>query len=69
MAAWCAPFGNGSNADRRAPGLALANPGSGSVTFTLPSGTFTDLYGAVQGPTVTLAPGAGVVLLASSPQC
>jgi hypothetical protein len=50
-------------------GLAIANPGKGGVTFTLPSGTFTDLYGAKQGASVSLAAGAGIVLLASATQC
>jgi hypothetical protein len=50
-------------------GIAIANPGKSSVTFTLPSGKLTDLHGATQGATVTLGPGSGVVLLASAPQC
>lgn len=50
-------------------GLAIANPSGQSVTFTLPSGTFKDLYGATAGATVTLGATSGIVLLASSPQC
>jgi len=49
--------------------IAIANPGKASVTFTLPGGKLTDLHGAVQGATITLVAGSGVVLLASSPQC
>ena len=50
-------------------GLAIVNPSTQSVTFTLPSGTFTDLYGSAAGATVTLAATSAIVLLASAPQC
>jgi len=50
-------------------GLAIVNPSHGSATFTLPAGTFKDLYGATVGPTVTLGGTSGIVLLASAPQC
>ncbi len=50
-------------------GVAVANPSTASVTFTLPSGTFADLHGTTQGATVTLPAASGIVLLASSPQC
>jgi hypothetical protein len=50
-------------------GLAIANPGNVSITFTLPSGTFADLYGAKQGATISLGAGAGIVLIASASQC
>jgi hypothetical protein len=50
-------------------GLAIVKPSASSVTFTLPSGTFTDLYGTVAGFTVTLGANSGIVLLASASQC
>jgi hypothetical protein len=50
-------------------GLAIVNPSGAGVTFTLPSGTFNNLYGATVGATITLSAKSGIVLLAASPQC
>ncbi len=50
-------------------GIAVVNPSGKSVTFTLPSGSFKDLYGATAGANVVLGATSGVVLLAGSPQC
>jgi hypothetical protein len=52
-------------------GLAVANPSStATVKFTLPAGSYKDLYGATVSGTVTLGPHSGIVLLRNdAPNC
>ena len=51
-------------------GLAIANPGTKTVTITLPAGSFKDIYGADVGSAVTLGPSRGIVLLdRGGPRC
>ncbi len=49
--------------------LAIVNPTTAAVTFTLPPGTFVDLYGNSVSGSVPLAATSGLVLLTSSPGC
>jgi hypothetical protein len=51
--------------------LAVVNPSSSkSAQYTLPAGTYTDLYGKAVSGSVTLAPHSGIVLLvAGAPRC
>jgi hypothetical protein len=47
-------------------GLAVANPSStATVNFTLPAGSYKNLYGTAVSGTITLAPHSGIVLLRS----
>jgi outer membrane biosynthesis protein TonB len=45
-------------------GLVLVNPSStASDTVSIPANTYQDLYGILQGPSITLAPGSAVTLV------
>jgi hypothetical protein len=54
-----------------ATGVAIVNPSSSaSASYTLPAGTYTDLYGKSVTGTVTLAPHSGLVLIVGgAPRC
>ena len=51
-------------------GYAIVNPTTSAATFTLPSGSFTDLYGNPANSSVSLPVDTGMVLLCTSgPRC
>ncbi len=51
-------------------GYAIVNPTGQGATFTLPAGSFEDLYGGAMGGSVPLGAGTGLVLLdTAGPRC
>jgi Hypothetical glycosyl hydrolase family 15 len=46
-------------------GIAIVNPSGSTVTFNLPAGTYKTVDGIVEGPSVTLGPSTGLVLLST----
>ncbi len=51
-------------------GIAIANPSTSDASFTLPAGSFTDLYGQSRSGSVSLGATSGIVLLdTGGPRC
>jgi hypothetical protein len=55
--------GQGAYARAFTNGLAIVNPSRASIRYTLPAGTYKTVNGQTEGPTVTLRPSTGLILL------